>query len=107
MRLPATVPSFVPVKDSSNVQGISYDPKGNFLYIQFLPDNPRYKGPVYKYWAFPEQEYRRFLKAKSKGTFVWQYIRDRYRYKRWTGFGWRTETVLKRRATARKMRRRR
>jgi len=104
MKLPATVPSFVPVK-SSNVKGISYDPSGNFLYIQFLPESERYKGAVYKYWGVPEQVYNRFLRAPSKGTYMWQHIRDKYPYKKWTGFGWRSETVLRRQSARRRRRR--
>jgi hypothetical protein len=36
--------------------------------------------------------------------FVWANIRDKYPYAKWTGFGWRKETALKRMSTQKKSR---
>lgn len=103
MKLPATVPALVSV-ESSNVQAIGYDPKRKYLYIQFLPSENTKWGEVYRYFNVPEQIYNRFLKAPSKGIFVWANIRDKYSYAKWTGFGWRKQSALQRMSAQKKSR---
>ena len=94
--LPSTVPELSPVKDSSNVRAIGYDPEKRYLYIQFHPEDEAERPPTYRYDGVPEQVYRRFLGAPSKGMFVWGSIKGRYPYAKWTGFGWRKAPALQR-----------
>jgi hypothetical protein len=103
MKLPATVPTLVSV-ESSNVEAVGYDSKKGYLYIQFLPSEKGQRSTVYRYSNVQEQIYNRFLRAPSKGMFVWANIRDKYPYAKWTGFGWRKETALKRMASQKKSR---
>jgi hypothetical protein len=71
-RLPGTVPELIPVEDSSNVRAIGYDLENKYLYVQFHPESESERPPVYRYISVPEQVYRRFMKAPSKGMFVWR-----------------------------------
>lgn len=95
MRFPGTVPELTAVK-SSNVKAIGYSPGTDYLYIQFIPEGKSQHGPLYRYKDVQESVYRRLENAPSKGVFVWTNIRDKYKYSKWTGFGWRKENALKR-----------
>ena len=39
-------------------------------------------GEVYRYFDFPQDRYRDFLKAESRGRHFLTHIRDRFRYER-------------------------
>jgi hypothetical protein len=58
---------------SSAITRIEYDPKTLVLSIWFTSGG----GPYY-YYGVPEDVYRRFLAASSKGQFFAEHIRDRY-----------------------------
>lgn len=103
-RLPTTVPELVPVKDSSNVRAIGYDPDNRYLYVQFHPESEAERPPTYRYSGVQEQIYFRFIGAPSKGMFVWANIRGKYNYAKWTGFGWRKGPALQRMAVQKKRR---
>ena len=105
MRIPSTVPALIPVKDSSNVQAIGYNPKTNHLFVQFLSKDPKQYGTIYRYANVPEQIFNRFQRAPSKGMYVHAHVKNKYAYAKWTGFGWRSETVLRRNSARRRRRR--
>jgi len=54
----------------------AYDAERQILYLRFQ------SGDVYRYFDFPEDEYREFLKAESHGRYFLDHIRDRFRYQR-------------------------
>lgn len=92
--IPSTVPELISVK-SSNVDSVGYDYDTRYLYVLFLSGDPRVRGTLYRYTDVPSRVYDRFLKSSSKGLYVWTYIRDKFHYAKWTGFGWRKESALK------------
>ena len=61
---------------SSNVAAIGYDPATQTLEVAFV------NGSVYQYYNVPEQMYKNFVSAPSKGRFLNTDIRDRYPYSR-------------------------
>jgi hypothetical protein len=63
----------IPV-DSSNVAAIGYDPATATLEVEFKD------GSVYEYFDVSEIIYESFLASDSKGRFLHQQIRDKYRY---------------------------
>ena len=74
---------------SSNVWAIGMNAKNGKdgfgdLLIQFKEKNG---GPddIYLYMDVPFKLYRRFVSAPSKGHFVWQYIRNNFKYRKLTG----------------------
>ena len=88
----------VPVT-SSNVHSIGFliDPDSGFpmgtkgsLFVRFLGGRGKERsgpGPMYEYFDFPAMDFKRFLRANSKGKFIWDEIRvrgtasgHRYRY---------------------------
>ncbi len=94
--LPKSIPPMTRV-DSSNVHSIGYDPFKKMLYIQFLPPKDiadKDDGDVYRYYNVDESTFEAFQRAPSKGTFVWQYVRDRYDYAKWMGRGWKKGMAL-------------
>ena len=101
MRLPKTVPKLEPV-DSSNVKAVGYDPRRQYLYVQFNPDDDNQHGAVYRYAGVMELVYHRFMSAPSKGQFMWKNIKDKYQYEKWSGFGWKKERTLRRRTAQKK-----
>ena len=104
MAYPKTIPVLTMVKDSSSVQGISYDTKTRFLFISFLPTKGNKEGPLYRYKDVPKGTWNRFSQSTSKGMFLWTHLRDKFPYARWTGSGWRKETALKKASAAKKKR---
>lgn len=51
--------------ESSNVKGAHYDPDTQLLTVEFNTGT----GKEYGYAPFPEEEWREFLEAESKGKF--------------------------------------
>lgn len=74
---------------SSNVWGYTInirqakDKTGDVL-VQFK-GNKGGPGDVYIYYDVPVVVYRRLVSAPSKGHFIWQYLRNNYKYSKLTG----------------------
>jgi hypothetical protein len=64
--------------DSSVIVAMGYDPATEVLEIEF-----KTSGNVYRYFGVPASEYRAFLEASSKGTYLdQQFKKAGYRYER-------------------------
>lgn len=103
MEQPKTVPKLIPVK-SSNVEAVGYDYETRYLYVKFLASDTSKRGALYRYSDVPKRVYERFLRAGSKGKYHWKYVRDKFDYSAWTGFGWRKEAALQRLSLQKKRR---
>lgn len=79
--------------DSSNVHSIGYDEPSSTLFVRFWKDSKSKRsqvpGHIYKYFNIEKRLYLQFYYAKSKGKFVWERLRTRYRYKMVGRAGWR------------------
>ena len=62
--------------ESKMLLSVAYDPAKHILYLRF------HSGDVYRYFDFPDESYRQFLLAESKGQFFLRDIRNRFRYER-------------------------
>ena len=58
--------------DSSSITSIGYDPDGPELEIEF-----RQNCDVYLYFDVPAEEYRNFMAADSKGTYLNQVFKPK------------------------------
>ena len=54
----------------------AYEAERRVLYLRFT------SGDVYRYFDFPEEAWREFLAAESRGRFSLSHIRDNFRYER-------------------------
>ena len=54
----------------------AYDTAKQILYLRFT------SGDVYRYFEFPEEQYREFLDAESHGRYFLSTIRDQFSYER-------------------------
>jgi hypothetical protein len=97
MRLPGTVPKLLPVK-SSNVDSIGYDYSKSILYVAFMPSDKVKRKSLYKYLDVPKKIYERMISAPSKGKYLNKYVKGKFRYLGWSGFGWRQDKTLQNRA---------
>jgi|GEM_PF-4777180 len=87
----------LPVMDSdfssSNVHSIGYDEPTMTLFVRFWQESKSKRsqvpGPVYKYFNVEKRIYMQLYYAKSKGKFVWERLRNRYRYTMIGRKGWR------------------
>ncbi|WP_394793141.1 KTSC domain-containing protein [Armatimonas sp.] len=61
---------------SSNVRSVGFDSSSQILEVEF------HNGGVYHYYGVPESIYRGFMAAGSKGTYLNDRIKDRYRYRK-------------------------
>ena len=61
---------------SSAISSVGYDPKGKVLELEFS------SGGVYDYYEVPRKVYAALMSAESKGRFVSEQIRGRYRSER-------------------------
>lgn len=77
------IPELTPV-ESSQIEAIGHTPNANVLFIKFHPRGTVTEGPVYAYFDFSEEKFQDFLKAESKGRFLNQEIRDKYKYQKLT-----------------------
>jgi hypothetical protein len=59
---------------SSNLASVGYDSATRTLRVEFR------SGAVYEYYDVPEAEYQGLMDASSKGHYLHQNIKDRYRY---------------------------
>jgi hypothetical protein len=79
--------------DSSNVHSIGYDEPTETLYVRFWKSSKsklsQVPGSVYKYFKVPKRVFTQMFTARSKGQFVWERLRERYRYAMVGRAGWR------------------
>ena len=54
----------------------AYDAGKQTLYLRFR------SGEVYRYFDFPQAQYREFLDAESRGRYFLSHIRNQFRYER-------------------------
>ena len=54
----------------------AYDAEKCILYLRFR------SGDVYRYFAFPPEQYQHFLDAESQGRYFLSSIRNQFRYER-------------------------
>lgn len=59
---------------SSNIKSVGYDEKTHILEIEFV------SGGIYQYQNVSKELYERFLRARSKGSFFYTYIKDNKNY---------------------------
>lgn len=62
--------------ESKLLAASAYDEGKHILYLRFR------SGEVYRYFEFPEEQYREFLDAESRGRYFLSHIRNRFRYER-------------------------
>ena len=62
--------------ESKLLAASAYDAGKHILYLRFR------SGDVYRYFEFPEEQYREFLDADSHGRYFLNYIRNDFRYER-------------------------
>lgn len=77
------IPPLTPV-ESSQIYSIGHTPNANVLFIRFHSRAPGTHGLTYAYFDFPAEKFQDFLKAESKGRFLNQEIRDKYKYQKLT-----------------------
>ncbi|MBU4457089.1 MAG: KTSC domain-containing protein [Nanoarchaeota archaeon] len=58
---------------STNVQSIGYDVGNGTLEVEF------HNGGIYQYFGVPETAYTGLMRASSKGGYLNDHIKDRYR----------------------------
>ncbi|RYY13190.1 MAG: KTSC domain-containing protein [Chitinophagaceae bacterium] len=61
---------------SSVVRKLDYDPASNVLCVYFV------SGRRYAYLEVPEDVYTRFTEAASKGTFLNDHIKGKFKYRK-------------------------
>jgi hypothetical protein len=62
--------------ESKLLAASAYDAWKQMLYLRFL------SGDVYRYFEFPAEQYREFLKAESRSRYFLNHIRNHFRYER-------------------------
>ena len=62
--------------ESKLLAASAYDAGKQILYLRFR------SGDVYRYFGFPEAQYREFLCAESHGRYFLSFIRNQFRYER-------------------------
>jgi hypothetical protein len=62
--------------ESKLLAASAYEAGENTLWLRFR------SGDVYRYFDFPEQQYRELLEAESHGRYFLSYIRNHFRYER-------------------------
>jgi len=62
--------------ESKLLAASAYDDGKRILYLRFR------SGEVYRYFGFPEEQYREFLDAESRGRYFLSNIRNQFRYER-------------------------
>lgn len=61
---------------SSNLESVGYDPGTSTLEVEFKD------GAIYQYFNVPEWVYQQLLRAPSKGGYLADHIKDRFRFRR-------------------------
>jgi hypothetical protein len=62
--------------ESKLLAASAYDDGKRILYLRFR------SGEVYRYFGFPENQYRELLDAESRGRHFLSHIRNQFRYER-------------------------
>jgi len=62
--------------ESKLLSSAAYDAENRILYLRFR------SGDVYRYFAFPPEQYQQFLDAESRGRYFLANIRNQFRYER-------------------------
>ena len=62
--------------ESKLLAASAYDGGANILWLRFR------SGDVYRYFDFPEPQYREFLNTESRGRYFLSSIRNQFRYER-------------------------
>jgi hypothetical protein len=62
--------------ESKLLTAVAYAAETQILYLRF------HSGDVYRYFDFPPNQYRDFLRAESKGRFFLSEIRNHFHYER-------------------------
>lgn len=62
--------------ESKLLASSAYDAGKGILYLRFR------SGDVYRYFEVPEERYREFLDADSRGRYFLNHIRNHFRYER-------------------------
>jgi len=62
--------------ESKLLAASAYDAGKQILWLRFR------SGDVYRYFDFPEQQYREFLEAESQGRYFLSRVRNHFRYVR-------------------------
>jgi KTSC domain-containing protein len=62
--------------ESKLLAASAYDARKQILWLRFR------SGDVYRYFDFPEEQYRELLDAESQGRYFLSYIRNHFRYER-------------------------
>jgi len=62
--------------ESKLLASSAYDAGKHTLYLRFR------SGEVYRYFEFPEEQYKGFLDAESRGRYFLSHIRNQFRYER-------------------------
>lgn len=58
--------------NSTNIRSLGYEQETRTLEVEF------HNGGLYQYAGVPDTIYRAFMRAASKGSFLYDQIRDRY-----------------------------
>jgi hypothetical protein len=61
---------------SESIRSVGYDPEKHTLEIEFTNSG------LYKYFDVPDTVYTSLMRARSKGAYVNDYVRDRFDYKK-------------------------
>lgn len=61
---------------SSNLRSVGYDPIESILEVEFRT------GAIYRYFNVPDHKFGGLLAAGSKGRYLHNHIKGRYRYRR-------------------------
>lgn len=68
--------TWISTPESSNIAGIGYDSSTQVLTVEFK------QGGRYNYYDVPEATFEQMKSAPSKGQYLAQHIKGRYRYAR-------------------------
>jgi len=69
--------------DSSNVHSVGYKVETHTLFVRFIDHRNRSEwGSLYGYLDVPSHVYLDLLRSTSKGIFLHQNVKGRYRYQR-------------------------
>jgi hypothetical protein len=66
--------------ESKLLAASAYDGGKRILYLRFR------SGEVYRYFEYPEEQYRQLLEAESRGRYFLSHIRNQFRYERLAKF---------------------
>ena len=68
--------------ESTAIYSMGYNPEKRVLTITFWKYKQRGPGGTYIYYNVPEDQWKAFNQASSKGRFFWYSIRGRYNFRR-------------------------